>query len=204
MYGGKMIWEYSSANGFGMIEFVDPSEKVMENRQINASEINKCIHAAPQSNLWKPIWCQLMFIDPEYLPEIREKRNILVDFVGNTGLLPIFSERAINVLKPLLQDTTEILPLRWYPDESIKLYLINVLNIIDCLDRDASDLLYSEESGKLLFAERIVLHKDFAQTHHIFKDQTLGRGHIFISNEFKQTVEENKLIGLVPRPVKLT
>lgn len=57
------------------------------------------------------------------------------DFPFLVTSIPVFSERALHVLKPLVADKIEVLPLECQEEP---LYAINVLDVVHCLDYSQS------------------------------------------------------------------
>jgi hypothetical protein len=108
----------------------------------------------------------------------------------------IFNDRALKVMLPLIEGAIEVLPLEFEGD---RLHLINVISLIDCLDRQRSSIEW--------LADDIV----FRITHYDFKEESLKGQHIFkipemltsifVSDEFKSRVEENGLQGLSWNPL---
>src|SRR5947209_3219006 len=66
-----------------------------------------------------------------YTPE--EEIHLSGDFPALTRRVPVFSEKTLMALQPLLADSIEALPLKY--GEHF-LYAINALRIVDCLDRE--------------------------------------------------------------------
>src|SRR5690349_17620637 len=78
---------------------------------------------------------------------------------------PIFSERAVRALSIFLDSTSQILPLE---HETEKYYAINVLNIVDALDKQKSKIKYFS-SGRIMEIEEYFFNCDKLKDQHIFK-----------------------------------
>jgi len=91
-----------------------------------------------------------------------------------------------------MSDKVQILPIDY---EGIKtLYVLNVINMVDCLDYDKS-VLRRWEDGRVSEIDEFAFHYSIVSQHDIFKIPEKNRTHIFVSDKFKATVEENGLIG---------
>jgi len=115
------------------------------------------------------------------------------DFPFLVTSIPVFSERALQVLKPLVADKIEILPLECQEEP---LYAINVLDVVYCLD-------YSRSKFEFFLGNRTIKKYAFKEGsiygHHLFKLET-ERG-VLVSHRFKSLVEQNGLVGLTFKPV---
>lgn len=115
------------------------------------------------------------------------------DFPRYTPGRPIFNDKAVTILNPLLEELVEFLPLR---DSKYKFFFCNVLNVFDCVDTGNS--IPETTRGtlirykKLYFKEAIISN---SPKRHIFKIPELIT-HIFVSDEFKDEVLKHGLKGL--------
>src|SRR5450432_4439835 len=73
------------------------------------------------------------------------------DFPSFLGI-PIFSERALKLLLPLIRDSIEVLPLMC---ETENLFAINVVRVMDCLDHDLSEFEKFSD-GRIMRVENYV------------------------------------------------
>ncbi|MDP9700961.1 hypothetical protein J2T16_003874 [Paenibacillus intestini] len=107
--------------------------------------------------------------------------------------VPIMKENVRTVLEPRIFREVEFLPLM---HEELKLYVVNVINVLDCVDWNRSDIrTYSDGSwadfNKLVF--------DFSKIPvdtYMFKIKETATVEVFVTDLFKQVVEENKFKGL--------
>lgn len=113
------------------------------------------------------------------------------DFPSLTGTVPIFSERALQILFPLIEKDVEVLELNT-PVQ--KLYLINVINKIDCLDREKSELFFFS-NGAIKNIKNITFKEEKIGNSHIFK-MPEWRVRTYVSDVFKETVIKNNLVGI--------
>jgi hypothetical protein len=121
------------------------------------------------------------------------------DFPSLYGIEVIFSERALGVLLPLIQNSVQVISL--HPIE-LQLYLIHVTNFVDCLDRSRSNIKWlTGFEGSIIFqVQHYVFHEE--QLHHetIFKIPELFT-HTYVTDTFKSAVEEHGLRGLAWDPL---
>jgi hypothetical protein len=99
---------------------------------------------------------------------------------------PVVTEHALTVLRPLIADSVEILPLA-YPHEP--LYALNVVRVLDCLDDDR--LVYHEGTTII---EKYAFKPGSTEGQHIFKIKRL-LSRVFVSEEFKRRVDDAGLLG---------
>ena len=112
--------------------------------------------------------------------------------------LPAWDAKAIALLDPLVGNAVEYLP---FDCDEGEFWLVNVLNVADCLDHDQSEFTYLP-SGKIKGIRRYVFKPNCLEGHHIFRTPEHNYSRIFVSDEFKALVENSDLVGLkfVPAP----
>lgn len=116
------------------------------------------------------------------------------EFPSLPGGIPlVFSERALRALEPLISTSIEALSLGC---EAAKLYAINILDIVDCLDYSRAHLTRFSDSGKIMRIEKFAFYDECVKGHHIFKIPEL-KVPIFVSDAFKRTVDNHHLEGLI-------
>lgn len=132
------------------------------------------------------------------------------DFPHLCGPLPVFSKRAWHALQPLISKAVEALPLIC-DTEMIPLprgerkivpagpfgpyFAINVLDIVDCLDHDRSEItLYS--NGAVMMVDSYAFKAGCLKDKHILKLPETRDLEVLVSEQFKNVVETNKLQGL--------
>lgn len=115
------------------------------------------------------------------------------DFPSLANHVPVFSVRAWNLLKPLIGDVVEALPLKCTKREY---YAINVLNLLDILDQSRSEITWLP-SGGIMFIDKYVFKKGCILDQPIFKLKEIPLKKPFVSNEFKNLVIKQNLEGLI-------
>ena len=103
---------------------------------------------------------------------------------------PVVTERVIKIIQKYLERNVEILPLQ---HEKYKLFLLNIINIIDCLDKENSDIVYLP-SGNIMKINKYKFNEDLLTNVHIFKIPQRS-GAVFVSEELKSLIEQSKFKG---------
>lgn len=102
------------------------------------------------------------------------------------------SDRAAEILRLTLQDTVEFLELI---HEEKQFYAINVLTVLNCLDKARSEFERFQYGG----IKRIKRHQFRAacvEGHRIFKIPETNCAAIYVNDEVKQLIEDAQLTGL--------
>ena len=118
------------------------------------------------------------------------------DFPSVLWDIPVFSLRAWTILEPLIGDSVEALPLKCR-DRS--LFALNVLAVVDCLDQKKCEFKYYS-SGKIMRVAKFAFRSDPAVKHHMFSIPEAS-GVVFVSDQFRETVDKEKLKGLTFKSV---
>ena len=138
---------------------------------------------SPMAETWEP---------PTDLRWIYKSRKVR-DFVSWFHGAPVISERARQVLRPLLDGHTEILPL--ITVKGRQYYAVNVLTVVDCLDRDKSVIWYTKDgSGRILDIRQHVFDPERTQPVPIFKIPE-STSAVFVTRPFVDAVIKAQLAG---------
>lgn len=114
------------------------------------------------------------------------------DFPYLVSHVPVFSERALDVLLPLVGTEVEKLPLRTPSGSNVG---ISVLDTLDCLDLERSKIDWLDED-RILYIERYVFEPEKVEGRHIFKISQQPFSFVYVTEAFRQAVEESGLQGL--------
>ena len=107
--------------------------------------------------------------------------------------IPTFSQRAWDALSPLIARVCEALPIRHPTGRPF--YIINVLEIVDCIDEEKSEIdRYSD--GGIRRVIRFCFKPNMLGGKHIFKTPRKSGADLIVSQEFRRQVEANELKGL--------
>lgn len=119
------------------------------------------------------------------------------DFPSLYGVHIAFSERAVDVLLPLIQSNVQVIPLHC---EDEPLFLIHVTRFIDGLDLEHSDIQWITKNKLISTVNRFVFHEERLQEVNLFRVPILFSW-TFDSDAFKEAVEEHDLKGLLWKPL---
>lgn len=104
----------------------------------------------------------------------------------------ILNEKSYKVLYPYLKNHSQIFKIK--SDNKI-FYVVNVIDIIDCLNYDKSELKYFSSSGRVMDVEKYVFKTEKLKNATIFKLPEFPKGISYVTEEFKKAVEENNITG---------
>jgi hypothetical protein len=142
---------------------------------------------------WKPPKLSL-FSDIEHVG--REEKLPTGDFMNGLVYMSI-SEKAKDILDDHIKNQVELLPLE---TEIGKYYELNIRQI-ECLDEKKS-ILKRFPSGKgIMYVEKYAFIMETITGKNMFFSEELGFTKLFVSNTFKQIVEDNKLSGIKFSPI---
>lgn len=108
--------------------------------------------------------------------------------------IPVLNKRALDILLPIIENEVEILPLRLYEN---KLYGINVLKILNAIDYDLSEYKTFRDGKRIMAFKKYVFKEESIKGYNIFKIIDQPRGDIFVSEEFKNLIDNNLLEGFM-------
>jgi len=127
--------------------------------------------------------------------EVRGKTLRLKDFVGWMFQVPVCSERAKLALEPIISHCAEFLPLILI--RGINYYAINVVKVVDCLDKKRSEVAYYDHNPKKIMAiHSYVFLKNKIENVPIFKVPELDSSTVFVTQKFVDVIIANKLTGV--------
>jgi hypothetical protein len=115
-----------------------------------------------------------------------EKADVL-----NFDSIPVFTKRAVDVFKDELQENAEILPLK---HDEYCCFAINVIRVLDCLDEKQSDI--QRLTTGIIFRIKKYVFKKEIEYPPIFKITTDGKISTFVTEQFIEKIEKNRIIGL--------
>lgn len=116
-----------------------------------------------------------------------------------SGSLPVFSRKAVKVLKKYLDNNTEILPLMYRKKNHFskeEYFVINVTNLVDCIDYERAEVKRFKNSGEILRFIKYAFKPEAIKNVHIFKvpEDCVA---VLVSDEFKNLVESSGLKGFL-------
>lgn len=130
---------------------------------------------------WEPIKVNRM--EPE-------KKLELGDAPG--FLFPVFSKRALECLSDLINKDVEVLPLVFDEQE---FFGINVTTVLDAIDYENSIYRTYRDGKRIMAFKKYAFISDVIKDIPIFKIKDEKTRYAFVSEEFKNRVEESNLLG---------
>jgi len=130
---------------------------------------------------WKPI----VFMKK------RQRRHTDFTMIEDTGM--VMSQKAVEALTPLIQDSVEILPLKTMAKAPF--FFVNILESLDALDEEKTVFQYSCVSKTKIGIKKFVFDPEKVFDKHIFKIKGFWFN-TFISDEFRQVCKKNDLQGI--------
>jgi hypothetical protein len=143
---------------------------------------------APMAATWKPPLVEI-------LRDVRHRGRPRSDFPAFGGD-PVFSERAIEALRNLLEPSGEILPLRCHEGTY---FAYNVTRVVDALDEARSELERFDD-GVVMRIVQPVFFPDRVAGETIFKVPQ-SRARVFVTDPFVQRIQERGLVGFDLQPL---
>lgn len=106
---------------------------------------------------------------------------------------PIVSEKVMQILKPHTPTEVEFLPLL---HNEFELYLMNVTNILDCVDWQRSEAKWLYEKYFMRFNKLVFDFAKIPKDTYLFKTEELATTKVFVTELFRGLIEEHQLPGL--------
>ena len=139
----------------------------------------------PLLPVWKPKKCHV-YTMPEVadFPSLSDQRRI-----------PVMNTRAWTALRPLIGYCSEALPIIHPSGEEY--FLIHVMNTIDALDVDASEVSRTDDAvQRIRRVYRYAFHEEKLVGQPLFKLPFESGSDMIVDDEFRKVVEANRLRGL--------
>lgn len=160
---------------------VDNYDNFIPEIEFSADEVQSFDGRTKKSN-WIPLKVKRM--EPD-------KGLELGDAPGFT--FPVFSRKALDILNPIISESSEILELITYDGEY---YGINVTAVLNVIDYSKSEYrTYSDGKRIMAFKKYAFVQSSKLIKHNIFKITDEPTRRAFVSDRFKNMVEENELVG---------
>lgn len=101
---------------------------------------------------------------------------------------------ALLKVRDLLKDEVEILPIEI---DSLDMKILNVINVVDCLDEESSVIEYYPNSKDIRQIKQYSFNLDLLDDVLLFKIPQFSRTEVFCTDLFKELVTRNSLTGLL-------
>lgn len=135
-------------------------------------------------------------------PETWKPIPVAIEKMDKQGEFPslstarVFSSKALQILKPLIEKSVEFLPLQCDLGEFVMLKPTS----IDCLDYERAKVKRFSSSDRVMNVLSYAFKSGSINDKNIFKIPE-ARARVFVSQEFKDYVEKNNLEGLIFREI---
>jgi len=126
---------------------------------------------------------------------VPKNRGEPVDFLSALSGKTAVSERALQAITPLVGAAIEPLPLDCEDEPDRHYFLLNFLDLVDCLDEEQSVVERGSE-GYISVIWKYAFKPGTADGHHLFRLKQDPLGDTLASDEFKTLVEDHGLVGL--------
>ncbi|WP_038910897.1 hypothetical protein [Dickeya dadantii] len=140
---------------------------------------------------WKPFYNDYNEIKLELRKNDKGKKNYQFDFSGTLSPFFVFSETAIKVLDDILSPRGEILTVSTESKKKVFWGYYPTNSLHGCFDRDRS--IYHEVENGLIIEKPILISSNITDDYLFSIEEDIGR--VFVTDKFKQRVEEANLIG---------
>lgn len=139
---------------------------------------------------WQPVACYVSYKDEE-----TGKKYVRADIPAETNGHMFFNRRAKEALTDFVAPYGQFLPLECKEDE---LYILNVFNVVDCLDMEKSDIFLRERldlSDPRPLIDKYVFFEDKVDKNDLFRLPYKNHTDIFFTQNFIKEVEKHDLTG---------
>ncbi|GIW96756.1 MAG: hypothetical protein KatS3mg111_0089 [Pirellulaceae bacterium] len=142
-------------------------------------------------------WVPVEVLDIEDNPSTHGDFPSLVNY----NMIPVMSLRAWDALRPLIGYCCEALPII-HPSGK-PYYIIHVMETIDALDEERSELSRNRVTGRVSAVYRYALRPASLSGKHIFKLPLESGDELLVDDAFRQAVVQHGLKGLLFNPIPL-
>lgn len=123
----------------------------------------------------------------------KERRNLSVGNVYGVDISAIvINDKCFDVLTPFINNHAQVFQTRY---ENNLAYVLNITEIIDCLDYEHSKLKFFKSSGRLMRVEEYVFDKAALDDAVIFKPPEELKAQPYVTGQFKKITESNGIKG---------
>lgn len=173
------IWKLDfDVNKYHMLTFVD---------RTNLLEKIEYFNGENRISNWEPIRIKKV-----------EKRGAKgANAFGGDIYMPIVDNKVLDSISDLIYCSTEILPIIFEDDDYDKdgFSIINVTEALDCIDYEKSEWIKYDHNDEILRFTKLRFKKDMLKGKHIFRAIGNPYSQNFVSDEFKERIEQNDLKG---------
>lgn len=104
----------------------------------------------------------------------------------------IVNEKTYHILEPFIHNCVQVLPAIV---KSQKVYVLNFITVIDCLNRENSQLIFFSNSNRIMEIEKFAFNKEMLTDAIVFKIPEEIQSPPLVTEEFKILIEQNEIKG---------
>lgn len=145
--------------------------------------------------------------DGRLLADSYQPIEVEVDPLGKRGdfphmalHVPVCTDRALAVIRPLLPPGSEILPLVVRPPEYGPLHALNI-PVFDALDREKAE--FEDDGYDMISVDTFAFREDVLGGAAIFRIKGLHLSYCYMNDAFREAVERSGLEGLIFKPLPM-
>jgi hypothetical protein len=169
-------------NHYGYLVPVDSNRGLDSYRQFNGSHL---------SGTWVPLEVQLIAQD-------NHRKLLFGDYPLLSLHIPVFSQRAVTVLGPCLENYGELLPLSC---QDGVFYAFNVTTMLDVLDVKNCVLNLFPGTSRILDVRKYAFYAEGIVGKEIFKVPQVPLMDVFTTDSFRSRIEASNLDGFIFKQV---
>ncbi len=114
------------------------------------------------------------------------------NLTDSEALPPLLTPKAFEVLYPYIKDFVQF----WETTTDYgNMYLVNVINVNDCVNYDESDFVRFKSSGRIMRIDKFAFHKNKIMNIELFKIPDENKTYPFVTEGLKNIIKENGLNG---------
>jgi hypothetical protein len=124
-----------------------------------------------------------------------DQNGPLPDVTSISPYIPVVSKRFRSEIGDQLEGGVEFLEMDAEGFEKGSWFILNPLEIVDCIDLTKSDVSYSKDGERFLVRYPAIFLQEFEFDHEIFVPLGLGKWPV-LTDRFRELVESASLVGL--------
>lgn len=171
------VWKLETGTDFTAFSFLLEEDKTFFHELVK----DHFDELKPVSGIWRPLYMRSE--EPMKHPDFFE--------IDGTDVLAA-SQRAVDRLKDFLNGRIELLPIH---TDAGSYYALNILNTVDCLDKEASEYTATKD-GTIVAYSLLEFDEEKLEGQGLFKIPQLPYA-IFLTSDIQEQCEEDGLEGLV-------
>lgn len=125
--------------------------------------------------------------------DIQENSAKLGDILGLGADFLVVNNRALKIILDIAKESVEVLPLKC---NRMDLYIINILDVVDCLNIQKSKFKLYKACDEIQSIEEYELDKKKIGDSVLFKIDKIISGHMYATDYFKEMLEKENIQGL--------